>query len=900
MEETQKMEESREAVRDASEPAGVIPSDRKKRRPWYRRIMRLFFWTGGVVTFLLVLLVTLAFVFEDDIKGYVTDELNTHLNTKIIVEPENINLTFIKDFPQASVEFVDVTALDATNDSVRDTLFSAGEVSFSFSILDIFRENYTIRQITLEDGLVDVRVDKNGNDNYHFLKSDSVATANDSGEVAFALEEITFTNVDLSYSDKLSESIYKLHVNDLVFAGDFASGEFDLETEADFRIDELKQKDLSLFRGNNGHLNLGMNMNTNTGMYSITTGELQIAEFMLALSGSVEDRKNNYMLDVLVKGQDVDIQSALSLLPDSTQNEIADFESTGEFYFEATVNGLSGDTLVPGITANFGIRNGATLTRKNSGLTLKDISLEGIYSNEGGADRVEISSFNANTGKSKLTGSFLMKGKVPDYTVSLSGDMDLAEMQKILELDTIEAMSGQMEIHFDASGKPEKGTSLTAADFRKFKTSGEVKFTNAMFKLKNSSLNGDSLTGQFSFDGNNVAIKQFSGVAAESDFVISGSVKNLLGYIFTDEEVLNIDGEVTSRKLNLDKVLGSDQGTSDTTYELSLPERMRLNLAANVRYVKFDRFEGEAVTGDFEIKNQKLYANDVSVRTMDGVITGDGIIDATPEDSLVISCTSKISGVNITRMFYVFENFGQEPGKETLGDKNISGVLTSDVTFVSMWDKKLNVNEKTIYTQADVTIEKGELKDFAPLECLSRFISVEELRDIKFNTLRNTIEIRNRVVTMPKMEIKSSALDLSWKGTHDFDNMIDYHFIVSLDELRARKAKTAKKENSEYGEEVETDGTRRYKIYVAMKGYIEDPDVSYLDKEGFIEQKKEEFQEKRKELGEVLRKEFPWLKKEDKEDDAENPKGEKKDKDKGTLNFKKGEEEEDAPEGDDF
>src|ERR1044072_9276464 len=121
----------------------------KKRRPWWKKIIRVFVWTGGVIAFLLVALVALTFIFEDDIKSYVTSELNEHLNTTIIVEPENINLTFIKDFPHASVEFKNVTALDATTDKDRDTLFSAGEVSFSFSILDIFRENYTIRHISL-------------------------------------------------------------------------------------------------------------------------------------------------------------------------------------------------------------------------------------------------------------------------------------------------------------------------------------------------------------------------------------------------------------------------------------------------------------------------------------------------------------------------------------------------------------------------------------------------------------------------------------------------------------------------------------------------------------------------------------------------------------------------------
>ncbi len=877
----------------------------KTRRPWWKKIFRAFFWLGGIVTFLFALLIVLTFVFEDDIKKYVTEELNTHLNTKIIVAPDDINLTFIKDFPLASIEFENVTALDATNDTIsRDTLFSAGEVSFSFSILDIFRENYTIRNIALEDGMVDVRVDKNGNDNYHFLKSDTLATASDSSEVAFALEEITFTNVDLGYSDAPSESMYKLHVNDLVFAGDFASGEFALETEADFLIEELKQKDVSLFKGNYGHLNLGMNINTKSGSYAITTGELQIAEFMLDLSGNIQDKQNNYLVDLLIKGQDVDIASAISLLPDSARTNIADFESTGEFYFEATVKGLSGDTLTPDVEANFGIRNGATLTKKNSGITLSDISLAGLYSNANNSDRLEISEFTASTSKSKLKGSFFMKGKNPEYAASLSGNIDLAELQEIFEFDTIDAMSGKMDIHFDASGMQVDPGSLTAADLRKFKTWGDLKLTDAMFRTKNSSLDGDSLNGQLTFDGNNVSIKQFSGNYSGSDFVISGSVKNLLGFAFTDEEILAIDGEVTSRNLNLDKLLASDQTASNnnSAYELVLPERLKLHLNANVRHTKFCRFEADAITGTVDIKNKTLYANNVSFRSMEGIITGNGTIDATG-DSLLITCNSKISNVNITKMFYVFENFGQDSLNPTLGDKNVSGILNSDVTFASMWDTKLNVNEKQIYTFADVSIEKGELRNFEPLLALSRFISVDELKAIKFNTLKNTIEIKNRVVSLPKMEIKSSAVDLAMSGTHDFDNMIDYHFVVSLDELRARKAKTSKKENDEFGEEVEEDGSRRYKLYVAMKGPIDDPKITYMDRKGFIEQKKEEIRQEKQNLKEILNKEFGWFKKDStiNQEDEKDPKDKKKNKDdKGTIDFKKGKDEEDAPEGDDF
>lgn len=871
----------------------------KKRRPWWKKILRFIFWTGGLAVVFVGLLGAMAFIFEDEIKGYVTGELNTHLNTTIIVQPEDINLTFIRDFPLASVEFTKVTALDATKDKERDTLFSAGEVSFSFSILDIFRENYTIRNISLEDGMVDVRIDENGNDNYHFLKSDSTSTSSDSSQVAFALEEIKFINVDLRYNDAPSQSNYALHINDLLFAGDFAKGEFDLESEADFLIEELKQKDVSLFKGNNGHLSLGMNINTHTGLYFISKGELQIADFLLELSGSVQDRKNNYLLDVLVKGKDADINSALSLASDSLKKDLAGIETTGEFYFESTIKGMSGDTSEPAIEAKFGIRDGATLKRKNSNVTLQNISLKGLYSNAGKSEILELSNFSASTNKSRFSGSFSMKGnKNPVYTTEINGNVDLAEMQQILELDSVKTATGKVDIHFEASGKRSGNKALTAADFRKFKTSGKASMQNVSVAFVNSTAAADSLNGELEFDGNNVNIKEVSGNAAGSDFVINGTLRNLLGYLFTEKEILNVEGDFVSRKLDLNTLLASDEKSgADTNYVFALPANVRMKLNTTVKEIQFRRFTASSFTGVFELRNRQLHLNDLNMRTLDGVVSGSGIVDATRDDSLLISFNSKIAQVNISKLFYTFENFGQKEGEETIGDKNVFGSLTANVEFVSMWDNKLNINEKKLFTFADITIDQGELKEFKPLESLSRFINIEELRDIKFSTLHNTIEIRDRVVNIPRMEIKSSAVDVIMSGTHDFDNMVDYHFVVSLDELRARKAKT-KKENNEFGE-VESDGNKRYKLYISMKGPVDNPEIKYLDAKGFIEQKKEELKQEKQNLKNILREEFGWFKKdttkkdEEPEDEPVNPEG-------GTIKFKKGKDEEEAPEGEDF
>jgi hypothetical protein len=234
------------------------------------------------------------------------------------------------------------------------------------------------------------------------------------------------------------------------------------------------------------------------------------------------------------------------------------------------------------------------------------------------------------------------------------------------------------------------------------------------------------------------------------------------------------------------------------------------------------------------------------------------MIDGSQNDSLLITCNADISNVNISKLFWQLENFGQEGQDEVITNKNVKGLVTSSVNFASVWGNDLSVNEKKIYTDADVTISQGELIDFKPLEVLSRFIKLEDLKDIKFKKLSNHITIRNRVINLPKMEINSSAINIQMSGTHDFDNNVDYHFIVDLDELRTKKAKAARKENSEFGEEID-DGGHRTRLFISMKGPIDNPEISY-DRKGAIQQLKDDLKQEKQDLKNILNDEFGWFK----------------------------------------
>src|SRR6056297_1384091 len=102
-----------------------------------KRIILLILAGAGL---LLALGVTLAVVYEDEVKQRIVQEVNQGLNTEISVE--EISLTVLRKFPNAALRFENLMALDAIETSApKDTLLYAGDLFLEFNLFDIFTRN---------------------------------------------------------------------------------------------------------------------------------------------------------------------------------------------------------------------------------------------------------------------------------------------------------------------------------------------------------------------------------------------------------------------------------------------------------------------------------------------------------------------------------------------------------------------------------------------------------------------------------------------------------------------------------------------------------------------------------------------------------------------------------------
>ncbi|MGL4596964.1 MAG: AsmA family protein, partial [Bacteroidia bacterium] len=615
------------------------------RRPWWKRLLRFFFWLCGGFVFLLVLAVVLTFVFEDKIKGFVLGKVNQYLNTTIYVDTEkDVRLTVIRTFPQVSVEFNNISALDATSNAKRDTLFQAKRIDLRFNILDFFKSNYTIRHIAVDQAVLDLRTDLKGNDNYHFLKTDTSASNAANTDVAFALEKFEFNDVKLRWRDKRDKSDYEITITTSELAGDFGSKNYTLVSKADFVVGKLKQGKAEWFAGNSGSFQVDLNVDNTTNQYRINKCKAQLSDLKLNVTGNITDSDRGYLMNLAVKGDEVAIRDALSLLPVSYAKDIEGISSTGDFFVDATINGLYNDSLMPDVEAKFGVYKGATLTRAGTPVKLENIVVDGTFSTAKENSGLHISTFQAQTRTSKFSGTFdLTNLERPSIRAKMDGHIDLGELIHLLQPDTIQEASGTLDVHLETAGKPGKAGTFTAANLREFQTSGEVRLLQSRVKLKNALLPIDSINGLFIFDGNNVAMRGMHARSGTSDFTVNGTLRNLLGWVLVDKTELDVEADFRSNNIDFNSLLGTSSTTAgDTTYKLVFPERVQLRLHTRVNRLAFRQFEAADLSGDLVLRNRRLVADPIHIRTMGGEIDGTGMIDGTSIDSLLITGNAKL------------------------------------------------------------------------------------------------------------------------------------------------------------------------------------------------------------------------------------------------------------------
>lgn len=788
-----------------------------------------------------------AHYYGDEIKAFVVENLNKHLKTEVKVS--NVEFSVWENFPSASIVFSDVViyAVNAKNDS----LLSAKKLSATFNLKDLYQEQYKLIGLTVEDGICKMQVDNSGYSNYIFWnEADSASSASFSVE----LEKVSLKKMNYTYVDYSRDSEFSFLIEEADINGNFEASIFDLRLNTKLENTKIKFGKTELFENRTLYLLVDGNVNQAEERLNFTDANLGVDDMNIAVNGFLDYGKAS-KIDLHLKSSNTDLDKTIALLPASVRNYLSRFKIRGAANFDGRINGPLSNT--PHYNFNFEVKEG-TFSDKDSELSFTESSLSGSVTNgknrNNKSTRLELNSFKTNLQHGIVDGTLnVVNFDQPEYNYKGNLTFELSEAVDFFKWKDLLNPTGSVSAALSIQGKLATAKEYTAKDWKKSKVDGTVQLHDIGFSLKNSPQQLSSINGQLNFNNNSILIDLLTATIDDNSLELKGKLNNLIAYLMNDKEPLFIDAQLYSPKVNLAQLLASNESSEEEeSYALDISPRLTVYADIKVDQLHFNQFELDELKSVLVIKKQRIDARGVSFNSQEGKVKGDLFIRENQNNSLTLFSQGELAEVNIRKLFKSFNNFGQS----TLKAENLSGIANVDFRFNSVWSKQLEIDQKSIKMDASFTIDNGKLIDFKTLESLSRFVELEELKEVKFKRLHNQLLIENELITVPRFDVLSSALNLSVAGTHSFDNEIDYHITLLLSELLSRKAKKPKE--SEFGY-VEEDGLKGSKLFLKMTGTVDDPSIAY-DTKALKSTLKKKFIQEKNTFKALLKEEFGLFK----------------------------------------
>ncbi len=825
---------------------------------WWRYLRKTLIWLVSITLSLMLIITLLLVIYKKEIIDYAVGEINKNLKSEVRVK--EIDLTFWATFPNLSIDFNEVFIQDAVPNSTRlDTLFQADQMRLKFNPWDVWNERYHVKALEINNGTVHLKIDKKGRENYDILKE---SEDNSSSDFDVKLKGIELNEIQFIYSNQVSEQIYSAKIHEAFLNGSFDAKKFTVATNASMTIQKI-QNGLVPFVVNKPALaRCSVNVDNEKNTISIPNGEVVLAKLPFSFNLLLQDSS----LHTEVSAEKLSFQDVANNLSATEVDQIDRFKGSGTVDFHLELDNELRAESSPLIDCSFNIHNGK-LTEPENNVTVSSIQLNGIYSTLKGKGNEELALKNLSflSASGAFNGACMIQHfNAPRYSGKANGAVDLAMLHALFHFPKMKTVSGKVDLRtvFDlqtifVENEPE---------IEIVEGSGSAQFKNSRFQMEHDSRIFENINGTLLLNRTEAALQKCEVHLGSSELFLNGYFNNIDGFL-QNRTNLTVDVTADSKHIDLADFTNSltlGETGANGLREFMLPDQIDGSVVLDIRKLKLDSHYFKDLHGNMQVGPRQLKISKLFGRSADASVSGTVVINETAPEYFQMASSLYSSDIQFRPLFKEWNNFDQD----VITAENISGRAEILLDLKAPFSFSEGIIKKKIEAEMKVKVFNGSLKNVSTFKALTADLKTPKTRvvlksrdvealegkldNIKFETLENTIFIKNSTIYIPKMEIHSSALDITTIGTHTFNNDIDYRFAFRMRDLKVRK------DESEFGI-VEDDNTG-IKIFVRMYGNLDDPTIEW-DKDSKQEQARENRELVKTETMSILKSELGLFKK---------------------------------------
>ena len=822
-----------------------------------QKILKISLWIAGILLGISLMISGGLYFFKDEICAFVIQEVNQHLKAKVKVQ--EVDLSFWGSFPNVSVDFNEVFIQDSYEDANEyDTLLYTERVRLKFNASDIWNEIYDVKEIELFPGSLQIKIDSSGVSNYDILKTTADTTSNSNFNLT--LEKVNLNEVRFQFKNLASNQYYSTYIYELELEGAFSEKEYTLHSKSKLFVNQIKSGNVALINNKSANFDLNILVNQEQGFFEIPKAKIYIANLPFNLDGKVTDKD----LYFHISANQLELKDVANNFTLSTIEDLKKFSGTGTVKFDATIKGEVASNKPPEVNCDFSIANGQ-LIEPSLDLKISKISLNGKYTNKGGASKeyLKLSNVAFNTVGGPFVGNLLVtKFNAPILKGNAKGNLDLAILHRLFSFPSLESTLGNISLN----SKFEIQSILQANQTYRFNAKqieGNVALKNVSLQLKEDKRLFEKLNGNIYLRDKQIGVEELQLKVGKTDLLINGVFDNIFNYLNQKSE-LNADVVINSNFIDI-----QDLSTETKEEQISdgkdwiLPNDIIGSISLNAKEIKYETHSFKKLKTDLKVSERTLNFNHLQLENAEALITGNLLIEERTPETFTITTTIKSSDIDLKAMFKEWNNFEQD----VIQAKNVDGKIAVNLFFSAPFSLESGIIKNAIESTIDLKIDNGRLINLSSFQEISKSLrsssarlviskrTAEELEkkllNLQFETLSNTLKIKNGQIEIPKMTIKSNALDVNLYGKHGFNDIVDYHFS-----FRFREIKTVKNDQ-EFGT-IEDDESG-VKIFLQMFGNIDDPSFKW-DKDAKKAEAKENREQAKKDAKSILKTEFGLFK----------------------------------------
>jgi hypothetical protein len=732
----------------------------------------IFIAGGGLLALLLLLLLVLPMLFKDQIAERVKVAVNQNVNAQ--VDWRDVGVSFFRQFPNLTLTLDDLTAVGVDRFK-GDTLAAVKHLGISVSLPSVLGNALggsgpiVVRGIELDQPRLSLISLEDGTANWDISRQtpdDRRQAADASKPMDVSLRRFEIKDANVAFDNRRAKLKATLSGYDQTLSGDFSQAQVDVQTR-------LNADTASVSFGGIPYLNrvkLGLTADARADLtkktYVLDYTELSLNDLKLRVAGSIRSIGELLGLDLAFRAPSTDFRSILSLVPAVYARDFDKVKTSGSFAMNARVKGEYGDSAFPAFTVNAKV-NDAAFQYPDLPLPARSIFLDLALTNPGGsADStvVNLDRFHLRIGRNPVDASMVMRTPVSDPNVDLTvkGKLDLADVRRTVKLQNIDQLTGT--IVADAAVK----TRMSDVDRKRYDrvaASGTVDVADLTLRGKTLPLPLAIQQAALRLRPERAELTSFTGTIGSSDLQASGSIDNLISYMFRDD-TLSGSATVRSNRFDLDE-WRSGEGDLEV---IPVPANIDFALNATVNELTYDKLKMANARGRVRIKNQRATLEDFRMNTLGGQIGVSGTYETTNPAKPTFDVGLKMIKVNIPSAFEAFTTVQMLAPVA----KYATGQVTTDVSLSGALGKDMMPLFNALTGKGTFQTSNVALQNFPGMEKIVDVTKLRILENPTMQALNAAFQIKEGRLVLQPFNVKLGGMTMNVAGSNGIDQSMEY------------------------------------------------------------------------------------------------------------------------------